>query len=90
MAHTIVISEFMDLPAVDLLRARFDVLYAPTYVKQRAELIAAVADVPALIVRNLTQVDREVLDAAPKLRVVGRLGAGLDNIDVCMYVGLVA
>ena len=82
MAHRIVISEFMDLPAVDLLRARFDVLYAPDYVKQRADLLAAVADVPALIVRNLTQVNRELVEAAPKLKVVGRLGVGLDNIDV--------
>ena len=82
MSHTIVISEFMDSPAVDALRAKFDVLYAPGYVKQRAELLAAVKDVPALIVRNLTQVNRELLDAAPNLKVVGRLGVGLDNIDV--------
>lgn len=82
MAHDIVISEFMDLPAVELLRAKFDVLYAPDYVKQRADLLASVKDVPALIVRNLTQVDKEVLAAAPRLKVVGRLGVGLDNIDV--------
>jgi len=82
MTHRIVISEFMDMPAVDMLRSKFDVLYAPDYVKQRAELIAGVKDADALIVRNLTQVNREVIDAAPKLRVVGRLGVGLDNIDV--------
>ncbi|HEX4325732.1 MAG TPA: hydroxyacid dehydrogenase [Burkholderiales bacterium] len=82
MAHRIVISEFMDLPAVEQLRGKFDVLYAPDYVKQRAELLAAVKDIPALIVRNLTQVNTELLDAAPKLKVVGRLGVGLDNIDV--------
>jgi (S)-sulfolactate dehydrogenase len=82
MAHKLVISEFMDLPAVDSLRARFDVLYAPDYVARRAELLAAVADIPALIVRNLTRVDRELLDAAPRLKVVGRLGVGLDNIDL--------
>ena len=34
------------------------------------------------IVRNRTQVNRALLAAAPKLRVVGRLGVGLDNIDV--------
>jgi len=82
MTHRIVISEFMDMPAVDMLRSKFDVLYAPDYVKQRAELIAGVKDADALIVRNLTQVNREVIDAAPGLRVVGRLGVGLDNIDV--------
>jgi (S)-sulfolactate dehydrogenase len=82
MAHTIVISEFMDQPAVDLLRGKFDVVFAPDYVRQRAELLAALKDVPALIVRNLTQVNRELLDAAPRLKVVGRLGVGLDNIDL--------
>ena len=47
-----------------------------------AALAAAIADADALIVRNRTQVDRGLVDAAPRLRVVGRLGVGLDNIDV--------
>lgn len=38
--------------------------------------------VQALVVRNRTQVNAELLDAAPDLRVVGRAGVGLDNIDV--------
>ena len=84
MTHKILITEFMDAPAVDALRAKFEVNYQSEYVHQRPQLIAAVADVPALIVRNLTQVDRDVLDAAPKLRVVGRLGVGLDNIDMAL------
>ncbi len=84
MTHKILITEFMDAPAVDALRAKFAVNYQPDYVHKRAELIAALADVPALIVRNLTQVNREVLDAAPKLKVVGRLGVGLDNIDMAL------
>jgi (S)-sulfolactate dehydrogenase len=82
MRHKILITEFMDKPAVDLLCAKFEVDYQPDYVHQRARLLAAVADVPALIVRNLTQVDRAVLAAAPRLKVVGRLGVGLDNIDM--------
>ena len=84
MTHKILITEFMDAPAVDALRAKFEVNYQPEYVHQRPQLIAAVADVPALIVRNLTQVNREVLDAAPKLKVLGRLGVGLDNIDMAL------
>jgi (S)-sulfolactate dehydrogenase len=36
----------------------------------------------ALIVRNLTQVNQELLDGAPKLKVVGRLGVGLENIEL--------
>lgn len=78
----IVISEFMDLPAVESLRGAFDVDYAPELVDDRAGLLARVAEADALIVRNRTRVDREVLAAAPQLRAVGRLGVGLDNIDV--------
>jgi (S)-sulfolactate dehydrogenase len=41
-----------------------------------------VRDLPGLIVRNRTPVDKALLDLAPRLKVVGRLGVGLDNIDV--------
>jgi (S)-sulfolactate dehydrogenase len=78
----IVISEFMDLPAVESLRGTFDVDYSPELVDDRAGLLARVATADALIVRNRTRVDRELLAAAPRLRAVGRLGVGLDNIDV--------
>jgi (S)-sulfolactate dehydrogenase len=78
----IVISEFMDEVSVDALRAAFDVTYEPTLVDWRADLEAKLADADALIVRNRTQVDAALLKSAPMLRVVGRLGVGLDNIDV--------
>lgn len=78
----IVITEFMDSAAVDELRGRFAVLYEPKLVDRRAELLGLLGDAPALIVRNRTQVNTELLAAAPQLRVVGRLGVGLDNIDV--------
>ncbi len=48
----------------------------------RAELLAAVPEAEALLVRSATTVDREVLEAAPNLRIVGRAGVGLDNVDV--------
>lgn len=47
-----------------------------------AGLRRELADAAGLIVRTYTQVDKELLGAAPKLRVVGRAGAGLDNIDL--------
>lgn len=78
----IVISEFMDEDAVASLRTRFDVLYDPKLADDAERLVASLADAPALIVRNRTQVRDALLDAAPRLRVVGRLGVGLDNIDV--------
>jgi (S)-sulfolactate dehydrogenase len=78
----IVITEFMDEAAVAGLAARFDVRHDARLAERREELAAALAGAAALIVRNRTQVDARLLAAAPKLRVVGRLGVGLDNIDV--------
>ena len=45
-------------------------------------LLEAVAEIDALVVRSATKVTRAVLEAAPHLRVVGRAGIGVDNIDV--------
>ena len=78
----IVVSEFMDEAAVAALAARFDVRYAPTLVDRPADLASEVRDADALIVRNRTRVDAALLAHAARLRVVGRLGVGLDNIDV--------
>ena len=47
-----------------------------------AELIPMVSDVVAMLVRSETKVTAKVIEAAKKLRVVGRAGVGVDNIDV--------
>src|ERR1700733_9479218 len=56
-----------------------------TVLKQRlpeAELLPLVADVEAMVVRSETKITRAIIDGAPKLRVVGRAGVGVDNVDV--------
>jgi (S)-sulfolactate dehydrogenase len=78
----IVICEFMDEDAVTGILARFDVLYDASLVDRRDDLVTALGEARALIVRNRTKVDAELLVRAPKLQAVGRLGVGLDNIDV--------
>ena len=78
----IVISEFMDEAAVAGLAAQFDTLYDKGLVDHPGELRHRLAAADALIVRNRTQVDRDLLAGATALKVVGRLGVGLDNIDV--------
>ena len=78
----VVIAEFMDETAVAALAGHHDTLYDPELVDRGDELRAACAGADALIVRNRTQVNRPLLAVATKLRVVGRLGVGLDNIDV--------
>ena len=78
----IVITEFMDEAAVAGLAADFDVLYDAGLADRPEALGDLVADCRGLIVRNRTQVCGALLEACGKLEVVGRLGVGLDNIDV--------
>jgi (S)-sulfolactate dehydrogenase len=78
----VLIVEFMDEAAVASLQRRFATTYDAELVDRREELLSAVADADALIVRNRTRVDGELVAAARKLRIVGRLGVGLDNIDL--------
>lgn len=86
----IVITEFMDAPAVARLAARHDVLYDAALVDDPARLRAEAAGCDALVVRNRTQVRGELLAALARCRVIGRLGVGLDNIDVpgCVAKGM--
>ena len=78
----IVISEFMDEAAVAELAARHPTTYDATLVDRNEALLAQLADARALIVRNRTQVRGALLEAASRLEAVGRLGVGLDNIDL--------
>jgi D-3-phosphoglycerate dehydrogenase len=47
-----------------------------------AELLPVVAEAQALVVRSETKITRKVIEAAPRLKVVGRAGVGVDNVDV--------
>ena len=83
----IVITEFMGERAVESLRADFDVHY-DTDLHEDAEGIAnRLGSARALIVRNRTRVDAGLLAAGPRLVAVGRLGVGLDNIDLDACAG---
>ena len=78
----VVITEFMDQAGVELLGRGFDTLYDPALVNKPDALAAALADCRGLVVRNRTPVRPALLAAAPRLVVIGRLGVGLDNIDL--------
>jgi (S)-sulfolactate dehydrogenase len=78
----VVISEFIDERALPALRAAHEVLYDPKLVDDAQRLKAVAAGADALIVRNRTQVRGELLAALVRCKVIGRLGVGLDNIDV--------
>lgn len=76
----IVIAEAYAADAVERLRAAGDVV--EVIGATDSELRAALSDAAALLVRTYVRVDAGLLDAAPRLRVIGRGGVGLDNIDV--------
>ena len=78
----IVVTEFMDERAVATLAARHDVLYDAALVDDAPRLARAAGTCDAIVVRNRTQVRGALVDALARCRVVGRLGVGLDNIDV--------
>ncbi|MGA9777004.1 MAG: phosphoglycerate dehydrogenase [Limisphaerales bacterium] len=62
-------------------RPEFEVVVLPKRLPE-PELLPVVADAVALLVRSETKVTRKVIEAAPKLRVVGRAGVGVDNVDI--------
>jgi (S)-sulfolactate dehydrogenase len=78
----IVVCEFIDERALPALRAKHEVLYDAKLVDDMPRLLKEAATADALVVRNRTQVRGDLLAALTKCRVIGRLGVGLDNIDV--------
>src|SRR5438105_3960997 len=61
-------------------RPEFEVVVLPKRLSE-SELLPAVKDVVAMVVRSETKVTAKVIEAAPALRVVGRAGVGTDNVD---------
>ena len=64
------------------LQKRFPIIHEPDLWSRKEDLKAKLAEAKALVVRNRTQVTRELIETAPKLKVIARAGVGLDNIDV--------
>ncbi|MDC0233134.1 hypothetical protein OAJ95_04350 [Pelagibacteraceae bacterium] len=77
----ILITEFMDVKSVEILKINFDVTIDQGLSTNTNELKKTINNFDALIVRNKTQVNKEILEKANKLKFIGRLGVGLDNID---------
>lgn len=79
---TIVVTELIWPSGLALLERAGHVIYDQTLWTDRQRLLSLLAHCQALIVRNQTRVDAELVSGAPGLRVVGRLGVGLDNLDM--------
>lgn len=81
MALRVLVCDPIDEEGIRMLKEKgFDVDYRPNITAQ--ELKAVVKGYDALVVRSRTKVTREVIEAAPRLKAIGRSGVGLDNIDL--------
>jgi phosphoglycerate dehydrogenase-like enzyme len=77
---TVIITETLDRVCADWLAQRAKVVWCSK--EEGLELNRQLATADGLIVRTYTQVDAALLARAPRLKVVGRAGVGLDNIDL--------
>ncbi|KQW53654.1 3-phosphoglycerate dehydrogenase [Nocardioides sp. Root1257] len=76
----VLIAEELSPATVEALGPDFEIRHCNG--ADRDELLSAISDVDALLVRSATKVDAEALAAATRLKVVARAGVGLDNVDV--------
>jgi len=76
----VLIAEELSPATVEALGPDFEIRYCDG--ADRAQLLPALADVDAVLVRSATKIDAEALAAAKLLKVVARAGVGLDNVDV--------
>ena len=76
----VVVAEAIADTGVEGLAVNYTVIDAVGH--SRDEIMSLVSDAAAIIVRSETQVDRQMIEAAPKLEVIGRAGIGVDNIDL--------
>jgi D-3-phosphoglycerate dehydrogenase len=76
----VLIAEELSPAGIAQLESGFEIRHADG--ADRAQLLPALAEADAVIIRSATTIDAEALEHAPRLRVVARAGIGLDNVDV--------
>lgn len=82
MKTDILVSEELVSPAVERMRVTHHVLAEPELWKDEARLRALLGEARCVMIRNQTKLTRGVLESAPDLLAIGRVGVGLDNIDL--------
>jgi D-3-phosphoglycerate dehydrogenase len=81
MVH-ILVPDNLDKAGLDILKARPDVTVQAAAKMDRSEVMAAIPNADALIIRSATKVDKAMLQAATRLQLIGRAGVGVDNVDL--------
>jgi len=83
MTYHVLVSDNVHQAALDVLKNAGDAFHvtAPGQMS-RAEVLAAIPDADALIIRSATKADAELLSASTRLKIIARAGVGVDNVDV--------
>ena len=83
MAPRVLVSDKLSKAAVQIFKDRgIDVDFQPDLGKDKEKLQAVIGEYDGLAIRSATKVTEKILGAASKLRVIGRAGIGVDNVDV--------
>src|SRR3954462_13469586 len=83
MAPRVLISEALSAAAVQIFKDRdVDVDFQPNLGKDKEKLAEIIVDYDGLAVRSATKVTPKILEKAQRLRVIGRAGIGVDNVDI--------
>jgi D-3-phosphoglycerate dehydrogenase len=83
MAPRVLISDKLSAAAVQIFKDRgVEVDYKPDLGKDKDALLAAIPNYDGLAIRSATKVTPKILEAATRLKVVGRAGIGVDNVDI--------
>ena len=83
MAPKVLVSDKLSETAIQIFRDRgIDVTFDPSIGKDKDRLLAAIGDYDGLAIRSATKVTDKILSAATNLRVIGRAGIGVDNVDI--------
>ncbi len=79
----VLVSDKLSETAVQIFRDRgIDVTFDPSIGKDKERLLDVIGDYDGLAIRSATKVSEKVLAAAPNLKVIGRAGIGVDNVDI--------
>ncbi len=83
MAPRVLVSDKLSETAVQIFRDRgVDVDYLPDLGKDKDALLAKIHEYDGLAIRSATKVSPKILEAATRLKVIGRAGIGVDNVDI--------
>ena len=82
MAPKVLVSDKLSETAVQIFRDRgIDVDFDPSIGKDKDKLLAVIDQYDGLAIRSATKATEKIIDAATNLKVIGRAGIGVDNID---------